>query len=388
MIPTEWLTRQRERRDQAEAQLLGTMLMFPSFVDQIVSSADPSRFERPAHHAAAEAIWECHRRHGTVDLEHVTDLLIAAGRYDELGNTGLVDLAACGQPTTEPVDILDRLDRRRSLYQASVDCMRQVSDPSSDPDDVAADLLAKLHGRHTADDRAPITTETLIGMDPPSWLVDPLIPQGLSMMFGSPKSGKSYLAVSLAWAVAAGQPWFGFQTVQAPVLYLVGEGLGDIRLRAEALHVRDGYHPGSQLAWWATSLRLAAGRDQARLRLEVARTGARLLVVDTWQRFAGLRDENDAAQTTTALSVLEDLAQDGVSVLLVHHRSKGAEVGARGSSALTASVESALLVERHDDRKLAQMSSFMARRGDGFRPLTFGWRKSGPDFVLERRSEL
>ena len=388
MIPTEWHQRQRERRDQAEAQLLGTMLMFPQYADQIVASADPTRFERPAHQAAAEAIFECHRRHGTVDFEHVTDLLIASGRYDELGNSGLVDLAAAGQPTIEPVHQLDVLDRRRTLYQAAADCMRDVSDPSSDPDNIAAELLAKLHKRHTATDRTPISTDTLIHMAPPTWLVDPLLPQGLSMLFGSPKSGKSYLAVSLAWAVASGSPWFGFRTVQTPVLYLVGEGLGDIRLRAEALHVADGTHPGGQLSWWSTSLRLSSERDQARLRLEVARAGAGLLIVDTWQRFAGLRDENDAGQTTAALSVLEDLAQDGVSVVLVHHRSKAQDVGARGSSALTASVEAALLVERDDDAKLARMSSFMARRGDGFVPLTFGWRRAGPDFVLERKGLL
>ncbi len=389
MIPAEWLQRQRERRDEVEACLLGSMLMFPRTAEQIVATLAPSRFERSAHRAVADAIWDCWRRHGTVDVGHVTDALVSAGTADEVGPTGLTDLAAAAEPRPDgPLRTLDVLDRRRLLYQAAVQTMRDVVDPTSDPDDVQAGLLARLHQRQAWQDRPPIPTGQLLTMDPPTWLVDGVIPQGVSLLFGSPKSGKSYLAVSLAWAVASGAAWYGIPTMCVPVLYLVGEGLGDIRLRSEALRQVDGEHPDDMLHWWPTSLRLSDERDQARLRLEVARVGAGLLVVDTWQRFAGVKDENDAGQTTSALSVLEDLAQDGISTVVVHHRSKAAEVSARGSSVLPAAVEAAMLVERDDDAKLTRLSPHMTRRGQGFRPFTFGWQSSGPDYVLQRKATL
>lgn len=378
--------RQREQRDRAEAQLLGSAMMIPKLLPQIVAAASPDRFERPAHRIVAEAVWACWEHDGTADVDRVTDRIISSGRWDEVGNEGLVDLAKLAEPTLEPLRMLGLLDGRRKVWRLCADAMRDVADPTSDPDDVAARLLGALHTSDSGDQAGPIDTETLVAMPAPAWLVEGIVPQGLSMMFGSPKSGKSYLAVSLAWAVAAGAPWFGLPTTQAKTLYLVGEGLGDIRLRAEALTLSEPSRPGQNLQWWPTSLRLSDPADQARLRLAVAKTEARLVVVDTWQRFAGLRDENDAGQTTSALAVLEDLAQEGVSVVVVHHRSKGHEPSARGSSALMASVEAAMLVERDDEQKLARLSSHAARRGQGFAPLTFGWVRSGPDFVLQRHA--
>ncbi|WP_426765441.1 AAA family ATPase, partial [Pseudomonas aeruginosa] len=47
---------------------------------------------------------------------------------------------------------------------------------------------------------------------------------GLSVLYGAPGAGKSFLALDLGYAVATGQPWMGRDTRQGPVIYAAGEG--------------------------------------------------------------------------------------------------------------------------------------------------------------------
>ena len=55
---------------------------------------------------------------------------------------------------------------------------------------------------------------------PTPFLVDELIPEGLHILAGAPKIGKSWLALWLCLRVAQGQPLWNFTTVQGEVLYL------------------------------------------------------------------------------------------------------------------------------------------------------------------------
>ena len=56
--------------------------------------------------------------------------------------------------------------------------------------------------------------------DPTSFLVDELIPEGLHILAGAPKIGKSWLALWLCLCVSQGQPLWNFETTQGEVLYL------------------------------------------------------------------------------------------------------------------------------------------------------------------------
>ena len=52
------------------------------------------------------------------------------------------------------------------------------------------------------------------------FLVDGLIPQGVHLISGSAKIGKSWLMLDLALKLAAGEPFWGMETVKCGVLYL------------------------------------------------------------------------------------------------------------------------------------------------------------------------
>lgn len=55
---------------------------------------------------------------------------------------------------------------------------------------------------------------------PPNFIVDTLLSQGLHILAGSPKVGKSWLALWLAVTVAKGEPVWGMAVKPGAVLYL------------------------------------------------------------------------------------------------------------------------------------------------------------------------
>ena len=67
-----------------------------------------------------------------------------------------------------------------------------------------------------------IDGETLMSlpMEPPNFVVDSRLSQGLHILAGAPKVGKSWLALWLATTIAKGEPVWGLQTRQGTTLYL------------------------------------------------------------------------------------------------------------------------------------------------------------------------
>ena len=57
-------------------------------------------------------------------------------------------------------------------------------------------------------------------LEPPNFVVDTLLAQGLHILAGSPKVGKSWLALWLAVTVAKGEPVWNMTTKQGTTLYL------------------------------------------------------------------------------------------------------------------------------------------------------------------------
>jgi len=382
-MSAEWLERQAENRDLAELRLLGTILSRSDLAPIALSRTSPELFRREAHRVVAETLWSLNADGRELTLETLVDRLVGQDRLDHVGTAAdLFAMLEYGESSLRSLDDLLAIERRRNIYAVCTEGARKVTNPDILPDDVAAEVFGKLRDADRPQERSPLTTDELLEMPQPEWLVDGIFPQGLSIMFGAPKAGKSYLALSMAWSLATGQPWFSRNRDREPqqVLYLAGEGVGDLRLRAEALLEHTDIHPGGRLSWWPVSLQLSNATDAARLRLEVEKLDAKVVIVDTWARYAGVRDENDAAQTQQAVNALEALTREGVSVVVVHHASKQGVM--RGSSALAGAVEAAVRVEINDVTGQVRMSSEMARRGSGFRDITLAYRRSGPDSVL------
>jgi len=166
----------------------------------------------------------------------------------------------------------------------------------------------------------------------PKWAIDRLIPEGLTVLAGKPKLGKSWLCLDVALAVASGGYSLGtFRADRGAVLYLALEDSSRrMRDRMVKLGARDLDAEAAASFFietdWPQMTR--GGLDQLVTWLNEFKD-ARLIVVDTFQKFRGPggggRDRY--AEDYEAAGQLHQVAKDaGVAILAVHHlRKEGAD---------------------------------------------------------------
>ena len=190
------------------------------------------------------------------------------------------------------------------------------------------------------------------------WLVEGLWGrQAVGIIGGEPKCGKSFLALDLAVAVAAGVPCLRrFPSVQpGPVLMFAAEDAGHIvrrRLQGIAAAAGAEFEALDIAVIDVPVLRLDHKSDRQRLLETVKRLGPRLLVLDPLVRLHGV-DENAVSEIAPVLGFLRDVQRrSGAAVLLVHHARKSAASrpgqALRGSSELHAWGDSNLYLRRRD----------------------------------------
>ena len=191
------------------------------------------------------------------------------------------------------------------------------------------------------------------------WVWEGILPQGgMSLLVAKPKVGKSTLALNLAVAVSRGEDFLGRPTIRGPVVYLaLEEKRGEIRKRLMAMEVED------EPIHLHFGLAPKGAIDQIDLLL--AETGAVLLVVDTLQKLARVKDLNDYATVTTTLEPLLALARErNCHILLTHHAGKTERTDGDdilGSTALLGSVDTAILLKK---REQGRTMSTVQRYGD------------------------
>lgn len=155
----------------------------------------------------------------------------------------------------------------------------------------------------------------------PRWAVPGILAEGLNLLCGPPKVGKSWAALGLAAAIASGGRALGTIPVDpGPVLYLALEDQPR-RLQCRLRTVFGEKPPPEGLDIWTECERLPEGGDTMRDWLDQQST-ARLLAVDV---FARVRPPADAKSSTyeadyLAMAALKRIADDyGVCLLVVHH---------------------------------------------------------------------
>jgi hypothetical protein len=194
---------------------------------------------------------------------------------------------------------------------------------------------------------------TLVPFDQIIWtgsgehLVKDILPlTGLVLIYGKPKSGKSFKAFDLAMHVARGVEYRGKRVRAGDVVYLAAEGGHGFKKRVEAYRQK---YDCDDARFHLCTVRPDLAADAATL---IADTHAQLngvvpalIVVDTVNRtLAGSESKDqDMAAYLRACATLEDEFQ--CCVVLVHHC--GIEAGRpRGHTSLTAAADIQIVVTR------------------------------------------
>jgi RecA-family ATPase len=196
------------------------------------------------------------------------------------------------------------------------------------------------------------------------WLVEGLwSEEAVGIIGGEPKCCKSFLALDLAVAVAAGTPCLRRFAVTRPgrvLLYPAEDALHVVRRRIEGICAAAGTAlPELDVqVITAPSLRLDLEADRARLEETVATLKPRLLILDPFVRLHRI-DENVSGDVAPLLAFLRELQRrHATAIAVVHHARKGAGTvragqALRGSSEFHAWGDSNLYLRRDTDDRIA-----------------------------------
>jgi len=193
--------------------------------------------------------------------------------------------------------------------------------------------------------------DDLRDLPPLAWRVRGVLPAvGLAGLYGPSASGKSFLALDMAAAIAEGRRWFDCRVEAAPVVYAALEGEGGFRLRVAAWEAHMDRALPADLSIVLQPFKLTEPQDVQDL-AAVVPAGA-VVFLDTLNRAAPTADENsskDMGEILSAAKYLQSLI--GGLVVLVHHTGKDATKGLRGHSSLLAALDAALEVSRDGERR-------------------------------------
>jgi len=167
-----------------------------------------------------------------------------------------------------------------------------------------------------------IDGETLMTMplEPINFIIENLLSEGLHILAGSPKVGKSWLALWLSVAVSKGEDVWGNKVKQGDTLYLCFEDSQN-RIQNRLFDITD---EATKAVNFCTENALLGGELEERIVTFIAEhSDTVLIIIDTLQMIRNTGNDNNYASDYSDLIILKKLADKyGIAILLIHHLRK------------------------------------------------------------------
>lgn len=175
---------------------------------------------------------------------------------------------------------------------------------------------------------------------PPDFVVDSLLSQGLHILAGSPKVGKSWLVLWLAVMAAKGEPVWDMATRQSHTLYLCLED-SVLRIQNRLFEITE--DAPESVHFCTECAPIGQGLEEQIETFSMEHPGTVLVIIDTLQMVRPIHDAT-YANDYRDMSVLKRLADRlGLAILLIHHlrKEKAEDVFHRisGTTAISGAVD-------------------------------------------------
>lgn len=154
---------------------------------------------------------------------------------------------------------------------------------------------------------------------PIEFVIDGLLAQGLYILAGAPKVGKSWLALDMCLSIAKGEIVLGQKTLQGTALYLCLED-SYVRIQNRLYEITD--VPTENLYFSVMSESIGNGLEEQIESFKIEHCGLKIVFIDTLQMVRGSTDSSYGSDYKD-LSVLKALADKlEITVIVVHHTRK------------------------------------------------------------------
>lgn len=237
--------------------------------------------------------------------------------------------------------------------------------------------LSVIDGETLADLRLP----------PTRFCVQTLLPQGVTILGGAPKIGKSWMVLELCVRVAKGEAMWGMATTQGTTLYLCLEDT--LRRVQERLLCITDEVPAN--AFFATAAgTLADGLCEQIRQFTAEHPDTVLVAIDTFQMVRGGDTELSYANDYAEVQKMKKLADDlNISLLLVHHLRKQGDSDPlnklSGTTGISGAVDAVFVLDK-DKRSQSGATLICTGRDIEYRELLLQFSKQSYTWELVQDS--
>jgi len=182
----------------------------------------------------------------------------------------------------------------------------------------------------------------------PSYLIKGLLPKtGLTIVWGPPKSGKSFWVLDVALHIALGRPYRGRRVQQGPVVYVAAEGEHGFRARIAAFRIKYDLPDGTPFFLVAARPNLVADRSELveSIRDCLGAGPPALVVLDTLNRTMAGSESSDEDMTAYIRAVDAIVDAFHCSVIVVHHSGVAAN-RPRGHTSLSGAADAQIAIAK------------------------------------------
>ena len=335
----------------AEAAVLGCMLIERAAVVRAIEILEPSDFHMESHRAIFEAMTALSTAGSSVDTLTVVDELRRATVLEQCGGmlylVNLMDAPSTAANIEHYCAIVRRFAVRRLIMSRAAELFRYASTDE-------LETITQLNGHFNGGELAarahirPDDFESDIWTANDAQIAEPVaiwfgVYRGsITLLNGARGAGKSSLLYNIAGHAAANAPLFGFGWADNPlrVLFVDPENTPGLRAMKLSRIFGDSYTQPNLQFHNASKLDLTNAGHMARLAKYISEHNIDLLILDPLINLFVTADENDNAEAARQMKPLTDLKNTtNVAIILCHHTGKNEANGSRGASSREGSAD-------------------------------------------------
>jgi hypothetical protein len=396
---------------EAEAGVLGSLLIDPDAIVEVLDYLCPDDFYREAHRATYAAMVDLHHNGTPADLITLTDELARRGKLEDIGGLSYVSSLANTVPTSANAEYYARIVERTAILRRLIHAAGQIAAVAyNEPESIVAldqaeKLIAAVRASYKTRNAPLVAQEAgeliTLNIAPPSWAVPDLFAEGLTILAGKPKKGKSTLALQVLLAIGWGGIALGkIPVAQGEALYLALED--NQRRMQRRLQAMTNYGeqslPGGVFVFYDWP-RLDDGGIDKLDRWMDQHPRTRIIVIDTYKKVKPRQVNKNATLYDSdyeALLPLQTWANKrAVAVVVIAHTRKSSAEDANdeisGSTGLTGVADNLVVMrktaeftELHRSGRDYVDDTVWAMRGD---IQTLRWTIQGPLMEAKRSEE-